>query len=156
MANAKTALDETTAQNPRKVASLDLASARADASRAVQSRYVVLKTTETEFIVDAKTGARPKVLYWGPALENTEPEELDLLSVRQWAHGGAAIDVPPSLSNELGAGVPGPPGFVAHRNSTDWAAIFKVSAIEQNTPYAATITCDDVNTQLRVQYLLGD
>lgn len=76
----------------------------------VAEKFVILKTDETELVLDAAIGARPSILYWGPVLSSTNPEELALLSVRQWAHGGAAIDVPASLSNELGAGVPGPRG----------------------------------------------
>ena len=120
--------------------------------RALSGDFVVLKTDETEFILEARLGQRPNVLYWGPALNNSTPEELKLLSVRQWVHGGAAIDVPPSLSNELGAGVPGPPGFIAHRSSTDWAAIFRVSKVLKPTPNEAVVVCDDANTQLRARY----
>lgn len=115
-------------------------------------KFVILKTDETELIVEAPIGARPNILYWGPALANTSPDELKLLSVRQWVHGGAAIDVAPSFSNELAAGVPGPPGFIAHRNSTDWAAIFRVSRVERNSPNSVVIVCDDKNTKMRAQY----
>ncbi|MEL6360309.1 MAG: alpha-galactosidase [Pseudomonadota bacterium] len=117
-----------------------------------QSQFLVLRTDETEFILEVEQGERPRILYWGPCLKNTTPEELALLSVRQWAHGGAEIDVAPSLSNELGAAVPGPPGFIAHRNSTDWAAIFRVSGLQKSPAQSATIICDDPNTQLRAQH----
>lgn len=118
----------------------------------VAEKFVILKTDETELVLDAAIGARPSILYWGPVLSSTNPEELALLSVRQWAHGGAAIDVPASLSNELGAGVPGPPGFIAHRNSTDWAAIFKLNRIVRKSDHAVTLICNDENTRLQAQY----
>ena len=119
------------------------------------AEFVILKTDETEFILEAPLGKRPSVLYWGPTLNQATPEELKLLSVRQWVHGGAMIDVPPSLSNELAAGVPGPPGFIAHRSSTDWAAIFRVSKVENPTQNSVIITCDDENTQMRAVYSIS-
>lgn len=117
-----------------------------------QERYFILKTSETEIILDAAAGARPAIIYWGPALARTNPEELALLSVRQWAHGGTAIDVPASFSNELGSGVSGPPGFMAHRSSTDWAVIFKVIRVIMRSEYEACIICEDANTKMRAQY----
>ncbi|MEL7488698.1 MAG: glycoside hydrolase family 36 N-terminal domain-containing protein, partial [Pseudomonadota bacterium] len=113
---------------------------------------MILKTDETQLVLKVECGFRPQIVYWGCALAYAAPEELELLSVRQWAHGGAAIDVPPSFSNELGAGVPGPPGFVAHRDSTDWAAIFNVSDVQQKDDVSAVILCDDQNTNLRAHY----
>ncbi len=124
------------------------------ADDAATDEFIVLKSAETELVLEAPRGARPNILYWGPTLSATSPEELKLLSVRQWAHGGAAVDVPPSLSNELAAGVPGPPGFIAHRSSTDWAAIFRVASVARPTPHSVAITCDDANTQMRAVYTI--
>lgn len=121
-------------------------------THAPQSEFVVLKTELTELVLKTGSGSRPHILYWGPALKNTTAEELALLSVRQWARGGAAVDVASSLSNELGAGVQGPPGFIAHRNSTDWAAIFEVSKVEQLSATSVRIVCDDPNTNIQAIY----
>ena len=114
--------------------------------------FIILKTSETELILDAQIGARPNILYWGPVLSKTAPEELALLSTRQWAHGGPTINAPVSLSNELAAGASGPPGFIAHRNGVDWAAIFTVTDVSQNSDHSAVITCDDPKTQIHAQY----
>ncbi|NNE42339.1 MAG: alpha-galactosidase [Marinicaulis sp.] len=111
-----------------------------------------LKSANMELIIDAVVGDRPQILYWGSRLRIAKPQELKLLSVRQWAYGGPSVDIAPSLSNELGSGVPGPPGFIAHRNGADWAAIFRVSEIKSVTDTSVAIICDDTNTQLRAQY----
>lgn len=118
----------------------------------MDDQFIVLKTDETEFIVEAAPGVRPHILYWGPALAHSSPEEIALLSVRQWAHGGAAVDVASSLSNELGAGVPGPPGFIAHRERRDWAALFKVTEVKREDPHNVIIICEDANTNMRARY----
>jgi len=118
-------------------------------------KFTILKTAHSAFILESTIGTRPGILYWGKALEHTTPEEISLLSVRQWAHGGPAVDVSASLSNELGAGVPGPPGFIAHRNSSDWAAIFKVTEVIQENTNTARIICDDDNTKIRATYDLA-
>ncbi len=122
---------------------------------AVSEDFISLKSEETELILEARIGARPQVLYWGPALSHSPPEELKLLSVRQWVHGSAAIDVSPSLSNELAAGVSGPPGFIAHRSSTDWAAIFPVTEIKRSASDSVEIICVDENTRMRALYRIS-
>lgn len=118
----------------------------------MNDQFIALKTDETEFIVEAAPGTRPHILYWGPALAHSSPEEIALLSVRQWAHGGAAVDVASSLSNELGAGVPGPPGFIAHRERRDWAALFRVIEVVRENANVVAITCEDANTKMRARY----
>ena len=116
------------------------------------NRFTVIKTEHCEFILETTPGMRPTIIYWGAALKNTTPEEIALLSVRQWSHGGPAVDVASSLSNELGAGVPGPPGFIAHRQSADWAAIFFVTEVVQTQANSARIVCEDTNTKIRAVY----
>ncbi|MCG8442628.1 MAG: alpha-galactosidase [Caulobacterales bacterium] len=117
--------------------------------------FTSLRTDEAQLIVATDPGARPQIVYWGQALAHASPEELALLSARQRTHGAAAFDVPSSLSNELGAGVPGPPGFIAHRRGVDWAAVFRVRQAEQEEPWSARITCEDDNTRLRAVYDLA-
>ena len=117
-----------------------------------EDRFIKLCSAGSEFILDAAKGERPQIIYWGPRLSQATPQELTLLSVRQWAHGGPAIDIAPSLSNEMGAGLSGPPGFIAHRDGLDWAAQFKTKTVTAKTEHQATIICDDPNTQLRAQY----
>lgn len=115
-------------------------------------RHVILKTDETAFMIEAAIGARPRILYWGPALGHASADEIALLSVRQWAHGGPAVDISPSLSNELGGGASSPSGFIAHRERRDWAAIFKVTDIIRDGSHAVAIICEDPNTAMRARY----
>jgi len=117
-----------------------------------ETDFIRLKTSEVEIIVGSKKGRSPYILYWGPVLSNTDAEDLELMSVRQWTQGGAAIDIAPSLSNELAIGVSGPAGFIAHRNGTDWMAIFKVSTIERHSACSVRIICSDENTGLSAAY----
>ncbi|MEO0975272.1 MAG: alpha-galactosidase, partial [Pseudomonadota bacterium] len=121
---------------------------------AAGQRFTRLRGDRVELILDTSPGGRPCILYWGTRLEHTLPEELALLSVRQWTIGGPAVDVQSSLSNELGAGLSGPAGFVAHRRSEDWAAIFRIERVEQPSPGEARIHCADPNTRLKALYTL--
>ncbi|MEN7343917.1 MAG: alpha-galactosidase [Pseudomonadota bacterium] len=130
--------------------------ALSDTQRAVgtddANRFVSLRTGAVELILNVAVGDRPSILYWGPALDDTSAEELALLSLRQWAHGGAAIDVQSSFSNELGTGVPGAPGFIAHRSSTDWAVVFSVREVVMTGSHAVDVICVDENTDFEARY----
>lgn len=117
--------------------------------------FVRLSSEKTELIIDAEIGKRPHILYWGETLSAASPEEIALLSVRQWAVGGTAEDVASSLSNELGAGLPGPSGFIAHRRGEDWAAIFRTTSIEWFSEHEVEILCEDENTELEARYRLA-
>ena len=115
-------------------------------------RFVTLKSEECTLIIETVFGQRPRIIYWGAVLEHSAPEELALLSMRQWAFGGPAIDVLPSLSNELGTGMCGPSGFIAHRDGKDWASIFKLEDVEWWPQNQVSIICADENNSLRIQY----
>ncbi|MEO0436922.1 MAG: alpha-galactosidase [Pseudomonadota bacterium] len=121
----------------------------------MQARYVTLKTEQVQLVIDVAPGSSPSILYWGPALTRTSPEQLALLSMRQWVHGGTAEDRSPSLSNELGLGVSAAPGFLAHRNGCEWAILFLVREVQQSSANAVRVVCTDENTQLRATYELA-
>ncbi len=120
-----------------------------------QSNFVSLQTASSQLVLDVSQGHRPSILYWGKALKQTTPEELAALSVRQWAHGGPEIDIGASLSNELGAGMAGPSGFIAGRQGADWATIFTVTDVHQENDSSLRIICEDANTQIRAIYELS-
>lgn len=122
---------------------------------AAGDRFTRLRSDAVELILDTSPGGRPCIVYWGQALQHSSPEELALLSVRQWTVGGPAVDVQSSLSNELGTGLSGPAGFVAHRASEDWAAILRIVRVVQPTRHEAQIYCEDANTQLSAVYTLS-
>ena len=46
----------------------------------------------------------------------------------------------------------GPSGFMAHREGKDWASIFKLENIEQESLSQVSIICADENNGLRIQY----
>ncbi len=117
-------------------------------------QFVSLTSSKTQLILDAAKGSRPSILYWGPLLRDTKPAQLALLSVRQWAFGGPTIDISSSLSNELGAGIAGPPGFLAHRAGGDWSAVFRVVRVSQRDEHGVEIICEDANTKIGAIYRL--
>lgn len=119
------------------------------------SKFVSLKSAQRQLIIDVSNGKRPCIVYWGAKLETANSEELSLLSQRQWTPGGAAVDIAPSLSNELGSGAIGPSGFLAHRRGEDWAAFFKTASVSQVSDDRVIIECVDDNLQLKIQYELS-
>lgn len=119
------------------------------------SSFVTLRTARVQLTLVAALGARPSILHWGQVLESATPQELTLLSTRQWAFGGPSVDLSPSLSNELGAGLGGPSGFLAHRDGTDWATVFAVEQIEHAGASAVILHCGDSNLGIGISYHLA-
>ena len=117
--------------------------------------FAVLKTSKVQLVLYVRSGARPRIVYWGDPLAPTSPADLARLSTRQHAHGGPDVDIAPSLSNEIGAGFAGPPGFEAHRARRDWATVLNVSQIDHPSDLIPTSVCMDPNTQTRAQYDLS-
>ncbi len=118
----------------------------------IDADYVRLSASDTEIIIYTKKGERPYIVHWGPRLAHSSAEELIALSNRQWAHGGPAMDIGQSLSNELATGVAGPSGFVAHRQGDDWATIFTVEHVRDDIGNQVRIICSDLNTGLKAIY----
>ncbi|MFC7293032.1 alpha-galactosidase [Hirschia litorea] len=116
------------------------------------TQLVSVCSSKCQLVLDVSGGRRPRIVYWGAALKHANFEELGLLGQRQWAYGGAGIDIASSLSNELGAGNIGPSGFLAHRQGKDWAAFFKTIEVNQISKHQVRIECVDENLDLRVVY----
>ena len=93
----------------------------------VPANHVSLRMDNVQLVIAVKRGQRPSIVHWGRALAHSAPEEFEVLSTRQWAFGGPTEDVAPSLSNELGAGLGGPSGLLAHRDGGDWASFLALS-----------------------------
>jgi alpha-galactosidase len=106
-------------------------------------------------ILDVNVGSRPQIIYWGKPLLDSTPEEIQRLSVRQWARGGPHVPIPYSLSNEFGGGMASPAGFRAHRDGQDWATIFRVTEIQYLSDHRVRVVCTDSNTKLRATYDLS-
>ncbi|MEO1658412.1 MAG: alpha-galactosidase [Pseudomonadota bacterium] len=119
------------------------------------SAFVTLRTDRVQLTLAAALGSRASILYWGKSLRSAGPQELALLATRQWAFGGPTAEVSPSLSNELGAGLGGPSGFLAHRDGTDWATVFAVERIEQPDADTVVLHCGDTNLGVGMCYQIA-
>jgi len=98
-----------------------------------------------QFLValEASQGARPICLYAGVDLPGASAREIALLSTRQHAPGGPAAPLRGSLMNEVGTGISGPSGLIAHRDGKNWAIDFRLVRIEREGTHSATFFCED-------------
>jgi alpha-galactosidase len=117
--------------------------------------YIALHGGETSFIVDATTGMRPSVIYWGPLLDGCDPADLKRMATRQHAPGSPDVEPAASLLNETGSGVGGFPGFSAHRSGADWCSLFVVREVKDNGANKIEITCEDTRTAIRVTHIIA-
>ena len=113
-----------------------------------------LSSGETSLIMSCAPGQRPRIEYWGEALEGPANDAVERLGTRQHAPGSASEEVAALLLNEMGSGVLGPPGFAAHRSGRDWASVFTVTAVEQASDNALQIICRDENTGIKATHKL--
>ncbi|MEM7741431.1 MAG: alpha-galactosidase [Pseudomonadota bacterium] len=118
------------------------------------SSLVTLRTNRVQLTLAAAVGQRPSILYWGDALHDKATEDLSLLTTRPWAFGGPSRDIAPSLSNELGAGLGAPSGFNAHRNGSDWAAVFTTQEVEATDERMVVVRCHDLAHTIGIDYHL--
>ncbi|MEM6476671.1 MAG: alpha-galactosidase [Pseudomonadota bacterium] len=107
-----------------------------------------LRAGGTFIAIEAASGSRPFILYAGPDLPSVTTQELALLSTRQHAPGSASTPVRGSLMNEIGTGISGPSGLIAHRAGQDWAIDLRVTRVERTGADAITIHCRDSNTDI--------
>jgi len=114
--------------------------------------FFSLCSEQTQFIIAAQIGMRPRIVYFGRRLRDTDAQELVLLATRQWTHGSISVDFKPSLSNELSSGLCVPPGFIAHRKGEDWCAFFLTQEVEQKDGHSLIVKCRDENIQIGVDY----
>ncbi len=113
-------------------------------------QFVALRGGGTFVAIEATVGARPIILYAGPDMPGVEPAELATLATRQHAPGTAAVPLRGSMINEIGTGISGPSGLVAHRGGQDWAIDLRLEQVEQRGPHAVSICCKDANTAVAV------
>lgn len=117
--------------------------------------FVTLTAGDTSLVLECQVGSRPRILYWGAKLQRSAPERLHLMATRQHAPGNADIDIRESLLNETGTGVETGNGFAAHRNGSDWATLFLVTATSRPQPHAVDLICEDKNTQIRATHSIS-
>ncbi len=111
--------------------------------------FVILQSSKSQVILRATKGSRPQIIYFGEVLANTEPDELALLSTRQWAFGGEDIVLESSFYNELGSGIGAPSGLIVDRRGQNWATSLLVEEVEQISTNSLQIMCEDSVNAIR-------
>jgi len=114
--------------------------------------FVTLYTDKSQVTLTYDIGERPQIIYWGKRLRNTPENQLAHLGQRQYARGAAYEDIQPSLSNELGAGIYGSTGLLAHRAGKDWATSLEVTDVRQHSEQSLTINCYDPRAKIEAVY----
>lgn len=120
-----------------------------------QHSYVALRGGGTLIALEVTKGARPVCLYAGADLKGAKPSEFALLSTRQHAPGGSSIPLRGSLINEIGTGLSGPSGLVAHRSGTDWAIDLRLVSVEQPNEHMVQLCSEDANTGVACCHMIA-
>ena len=80
-----------------------------------EHEFYELRAGGTLVAIEASRGMRPIILYAGPDLPEVAAQDLALLATRQHAPGSASVPLRGSIINEIGTGISGPSGLIAHR-----------------------------------------
>lgn len=118
----------------------------------VDASFATLSSERVQLTLSTVVGKRPSIVHWGQVLRGVEAADLRLMSTRQWVFGGPALDLPSSISNELGGGLMGPSGFLGHRDGLDWAAVFVTERVERRGASGLSLHCQDENSALAIVY----
>lgn len=121
----------------------------------IQNGYVTFTVDDMTLVIDCSVGAKPSILYWGARLSDANPGLLKLMATRQHAPGSATVEIESSLLNELGAGLAGLSGFLAHRNGTAWASQFFVKEVRRSASSMLELICEDDAAKIRATHLIG-
>ncbi|MGR5266401.1 alpha-galactosidase [Vibrio astriarenae] len=105
-----------------------------------------LTGNKTQLIVEV--GEYAEILHWG------QPVNGDLSIARQALHrpvpyGRLDVDVPVTLTPELGRGSFGSPALEGHRAGQDWAPVMKVAKVEQSE-FGLKFYCEDTLAGLEI------
>lgn len=120
----------------------------------MQSGYATLNAGDMTLVLSCAVGTRPSILYWGAPLSSVDSEQLNLMHTRQHAPGSADVEIASSILNELGGGLSGLSGFLAHRNGTAWASQFRVKEIREDAPSKIEIVCEDEIANIRATHIV--
>nr|WP_298929497.1 alpha-galactosidase [uncultured Erythrobacter sp.] len=126
----------------------------ADRAEAKHS-FFALRAGGALVALEASRGMRPIVVYAGCDLPGVDPSELALLSTQQHAPGSASVPLRGSILNEIGTGISGPSGLIAHRSGEDWAIDLRIERVEQASPAEITIRCKDNTTGIATRHTLA-
>ncbi|MEM7664909.1 MAG: alpha-galactosidase [Pseudomonadota bacterium] len=118
-------------------------------------KFFELRAAGTLVAIEATKGMRPIILYAGPDLDRVEAQDLALLATRQHAPGSASVPLRGSMINEIGTGISGPSGLVAHRAGQDWAIDLRIDRVDTSGQNAITIHCQDTNVAVAVCHSLS-
>lgn len=120
-----------------------------------ENEVITLTAGEMTLVLGCAVGARPSILYWGARLTATDSEVIAPMITRQHAPGSADREIGSSILNELGSGVTGSPGFLAHRGGSDWASAFKSVEVRRPDPHHVEIVCQDEITKIRAVHFIN-
>ncbi|MEL7219322.1 MAG: glycoside hydrolase family 36 N-terminal domain-containing protein, partial [Pseudomonadota bacterium] len=110
-----------------------------------EHEFFELRAGGTLVAIEASHGMRPIILYAGPDLPGVEARCLELLATRQHAPGSASVPLRGSIINEIGTGISGPSGLVAHRAGQDWAIDLRIEQVQTFGDSGIAIHCHDTN-----------
>ncbi|GLS91090.1 alpha-galactosidase [Psychromonas marina] len=96
-----------------------------------------------------KVEHNPEILHWGAKINQIDPELL-LSTERPISQARLDVDVPLSLCPELGSGHFNAPGIEGHRNSYDWAPVFKLTE-QQLSDQSVVFTLQDDVAKLQLE-----
>ena len=116
--------------------------------------YYVLSSAVSQLILDCG-GASPSLLYWGAKLsEETTPEMLSALSIRQEAPSCCAEEAPISLTPMAGSGFLGQSGLRGHRAGVYKVPDCRIEKISQASAQQLLIVTQDQANNLRLSHQL--
>ncbi|MEO0419054.1 MAG: alpha-galactosidase [Pseudomonadota bacterium] len=116
--------------------------------------FYELRAGGTYIAIEATVGTRPIVHYAGPDMPGAKASDLATLATRQHAPGSASVPLRGSFINEIGTGVSGPSGLVAHRAGQDWAIDLRVVGVELSSDNEIAIDCRDANLLVTSRHVL--
>ena len=116
--------------------------------------YYVLSSAVSQLILDCR-GASPSLLYWGAKLsEETAPEMLSALSIRQEAPSCCAEEATISLTPMAGSGFLGQSGLRGHRAGAYKVPDCRIEKISQANAQQLLIVTQDHANNLRLTHQL--
>ncbi len=116
--------------------------------------FIALRAGGAFVALDVSKGMRPIILYAGIDMPGVSPHELAVLATRQHAPGSASVPLRGSLLNEIGTGISGASGLIAHRSGEDWAIDLRIADVDQPTAHEVVIRCEDRNTGIGSEHSL--
>ena len=110
-----------------------------------QPDFARLDGRATTLMLDLR-GPAPAVLHWGARLpEGTDPALLARLATRDPAPSAPDVEPAIALTPLAGAGFPGQPGLLAHREGLGWASWTAIESVEVGEGEVSVVSADTAN-----------